>query len=153
VISDWSETPFRLASANMRAELLSVPELRDYLRYNADFPQALLAPFATYLQYRFAVPWHCFVAVLLAAPLAISFSRSGMLSNVATAIGLVFLHIFVATHFLRPFGEGDRIAPWLAVWTPNILFTCIGLALLYLRSTNRELRDLNPFATRPVIAA
>src|SRR6266567_2443370 len=30
VVRHWSETPYRLRSANMRAEFMSLPELRDY---------------------------------------------------------------------------------------------------------------------------
>src|SRR5205085_154299 len=45
LVRDWSETPYRLRSANMRAELMSLPELRDYLNFNSDFPDTLLAPF------------------------------------------------------------------------------------------------------------
>ena len=151
VIKDWSETPFRLTSANMRAEFLSLPELHNYLRYNSDFPQSLLAPFATHFQYRIALPWTCLVVVFLAAPLAIGFSRGGILSSVAAAIGLVFSMNFL-THLFLALGEGDRIAPWAAAWMPNILFAAVGLVLLYLRSTNREARSLNPFAPRGVSA-
>ena len=86
MIKHWSETPFRLASANVRAEYLSVPELRDYLHFNSDFPETLLAPFATHLQYRLALPWTCLVIVFIAAPLGIGFSRRGILSSVAAAI-------------------------------------------------------------------
>lgn len=143
----WSETPFRLASANMRADYLSIPELRDYLRYNWDFPQSLLAPFATHFQYRIALPWECLVVVFLAAPLAISFSRGGILTSVAAAIGLVFSLNFL-THFFLALGEGDRVPPWIAAWMPNILFSLIGAVLLYVRSTNRDWRSLNPFAAR-----
>ena len=146
-IKDWNETPFRLASANMRADFLSLPELRDYVRFNSDFPPSLLAPFSTHLQYRLALPWACLVVVFLAAPLAISFTRGGILSNVATAIGLVFLMNFLTQLFLA-LGEGDRIAPWAAAWIPNLIFASVGLLLLYLRSTNREARSLNPFAAR-----
>jgi lipopolysaccharide export system permease protein len=150
-ITDWKETPFRLASTNLRAEYLTVPELRSYLRFNADFPQSLLAPFATQLQHRAALPWSCLVVVLIAAPLAIGFSRGGLLSSVAAAIGLVFLMNFL-THLFLALGEGDRIAAWAAAWTPNILFASVGLVLLFLRSTNRDLRSLNPFATRALPA-
>ncbi|MEO5720488.1 MAG: LptF/LptG family permease [Chthoniobacterales bacterium] len=152
VIPGWSETPFRLASANMRAEYLSLPELRAYLRYNADFPPRLLAPFWTQLQYRFALPWTALVVVLLAAPLAIGFSRGGVLSSVAAAIGLVFAMNFL-THFFLALGEGNRLPPWAAAWTPNLLFAAFGLLLLYLRSSNREARSLNPFATRRLSAS
>lgn len=147
IIPDWSETPFRLESANMRAEFLSLPELRDYLRFNSDFPPRLLAPFWTHLQYRFALPWTSLVVVFLAAPLGIGFSRGGVLSSVAAAIGLVFAMNFL-THFFLALGEGNRLAPWAAAWMPNLLFAAVGLLLLYLRSSNREARSLNPFASR-----
>jgi LPS export ABC transporter permease LptG len=151
VMTQWSETPFRLASTNMKADFLSLPELRDYLRYNWDFPHSLLAPFATHLQYRIALPWECLIVVFLAAPLAIGFSRSGVLTSVAAAIALVFSMNFLR-HFFLALGEGDRIAPWAAAWMPTILFSAIGAVLLYVRASNRELRDLNPFAARRVPA-
>src|SRR5213075_1180341 len=88
-IEHWSETPFRLGSANERAEFLSLPELREYLRFNADLPATLLAPFRTHLQYRLALPWTCFVVVCIAAPLGIGYSRRGVLSSVAAAVFLV----------------------------------------------------------------
>ena len=151
-ITDWSETPFRLASANMRPDFMSVPELRDYLHFNSDFPRSLLAPFATHLQYRVALPWTCLIVVFIAAPLAIGFSRAGILSSVATAIGLVFSMNFL-THLFLALGEGGRIPAWAAAWTPNVLFAAVGLMLLYLRSTNRDARSLNPFAGRAVRAS
>ena len=137
VIKDWSETPYRLASANVRADWLSVPELRDYLHFNSDFPPVLLAPFATHLQYRLALPWSCLVVVLIAAPLGIGFSRRGILSSVAAAIFLVFAMNFL-THFFLALGEGYRIPAWVAAWTPDIAFAAIGCYLLYLRAGNRE---------------
>jgi lipopolysaccharide export system permease protein len=151
VMTEWSETPFRLASSNMRADVLSFPELRDYLHFNSDFPHSLLAPFATQLHYRVALPWTCLIVVFLASPLAISFSRSGLLTNVAIAIGLVFSMQFL-THLFLALGEGDRIPAWVAAWLPNMFFSMVALLLLYVRSTNRELRELNPFAPRPVPA-
>lgn len=150
-VSDWSETPYRLASANLRADLLSFPELRDYLHFNADFPVTLLAPFATHLQYRIALPWTCLVVVFIAAPLGIGYSRRGILSSVATSIVLVFSMNFL-THLFLALGEGDRVPPWVAAWTPNIIFAIIGGWLLYLRSTNRATPRFNLFATRPIVA-
>jgi LPS export ABC transporter permease LptG len=143
-IESWSETPFRLSSANVRAEYLSVPELRDYLTFNADFPSTLLAPFATHLQYRLALPWTCLVVALIAASLGIGYSRRGILTSVATAILLVFAMNF-ATHLFLALGEGARIPDWAAAWTPNIIFGVVGLILLYFRATNREPPRLNLF--------
>jgi lipopolysaccharide export system permease protein len=151
VITDWSETPFRLSSANLRAEHLSVPELREYLEFNSDFPTTLLAPFATHLQYRVALPWTCAVVALIAGSLGVGYSRRGILSSVAAAILLVFAMNFVM-HLFLALGEGARIPTWAAAWTPNIIFGIIGLVLLYYRATNREPPRLGFVRTNPVIA-
>jgi len=150
-ISDWSETPYRLASANVHADALSFPELRDYLHFNADFPETLLAPFATHLHYRIALPWTCLVMVFIAAPLGIGYSRRGILSSVAAAIALVFAMNFL-THLFLALGEGDRVPAWIAAWTPNMIFALIGAYLLYLRATNRTTPGFNLLAARPIVA-
>jgi len=147
VITGWDETPWRIASSTMRADILSVPELRDYLEYNHDFPAAQLAPFQTHLQYRRSLPWACFIVPFLAAPLAIVFSRRGVLTGVATALFLFFGLLFLDKLFLA-LGEGARIAPAAAAWTPTLLFLASGLCLLYLRSNNRDWRDLLPGARK-----
>lgn len=136
-ITDWSETAFRLSSANVRAEHLSVPELRDYLNYNSDFPATLLAPFATHLQYRLSLPWTCAVVGLIAASLGVGYSRRGIVSSVAAAILLVFAMNF-SMHLFLALGEGARIPTWAAAWIPIAVFAVIGFVLLYYRSTNRE---------------
>src|SRR5437762_3931690 len=138
IVADWSETPYRLGSANVRAEYLSVPELREYLEFNSDFPSTLLAPFRTHFQYRLALPWTCLVVVFVAAPLGIGYSRRGVLGSVAAAIILVFLHAYLMTHLFLALGEGDHISAWIAAWTPNLTFAVVGLYLLYLRASNRE---------------
>jgi lipopolysaccharide export system permease protein len=151
MIDGWSETPFRLSSANVRAEYLSVPELREYLNFNSDFPSTLLAPFATHLQYRLALPWTCLVIAFIATSLGIGYSRRGILSSVAAAIIIVFAMNFV-THLFLALGEGARIPDWAAAWTPNVLFGALGLVLLYYRATNREPPRLNLFGEGRVFA-
>jgi len=150
-IEHWSETPFRLGSANERAEFLSLPELREYLHFNSDFPATLLAPFRTHLQYRLALPWTCFVVVCIAAPLGIGYSRRGVLSSVAAAVFLVFSMNFLV-HLFLALGEGARVPAWIAAWTPNILFMSIGLYLLYLRASNREPPSFHLFTARRIVA-
>jgi lipopolysaccharide export system permease protein len=151
VIKHWSETPYRLRSANMRAELMSLPELSDYLNFNSDFPETLLAPFRTHFHYRIALPWTCFVIALIAAPLGVGFSRRGVLASVAIAILLTFALNF-STHLFLALGEGDRIPAWLAGWAPTILFGTIGLYLLQLRSSNRDPSDFRGLLPRRIVA-
>src|SRR5216110_3412796 len=150
-IDNWSETPFRLGSANVRAEYLSFPELRQYLHFNSDFPPTLLAPFRTHLQYRLALPWTCLVVVCIAAPLGIGYSRRGVLSSVAAAVVLVFSMNFLV-HLFLALGEGARVPGWIAAWAPNLLFTAIGLYLLYLRASNREAPGFHLFTARRIVA-
>jgi len=49
-------------------------------------------------------------------------------------------------------GEGDRISPWVAGWTPNLLFAAIGLYLLYLRASNREAPGFHLLRARRILA-
>ena len=151
IITNWSETPFRLSSANVRAEHLSVPELRDYLQFNSDFPNTLLAPFATHLQYRISLPWTCAVVALIAGSLGVGYSRRGILSSVAAAVLLVFAMNFVM-HLFLALGEGARVPTWVAAWTPNLIFGVIGMILLYYRATNREPPLSGLLRQSPVIA-
>jgi lipopolysaccharide export system permease protein len=143
LLTGWSETPYRLDSANVRPEFLGISELREYLHFNSDFPETLLAPFRTQLQYRWALPWTCFVVAIMATPLGIGFSRRGILASVAAAIGLVFTMNFL-THLFLALGEGDRVSPFVAAWAPNLIFLVVGLYLLRLRATNREAPSFNP---------
>lgn len=145
VVEDWTETPWRIGSANLEAQNLSVPELRDYLRHNHDFPEASLAPFRTYLDYRLAIPWSCFVVVLIAAPLGIVFNRRGVLAGVASSIFIFFGMIFLTNLFLA-LGKGARVSPFVAAWVPNIAIGVVGIFLLWLRNSNRDVSSL--FARR-----
>ena len=90
-LDHFSETPWRISSSVLDANFLSVPELQDYLKYNSHFTTARLAPYATQLDYRWALPWGCFIAVLIAGPLGIVYSRRGIMGSITMAIGLFFL--------------------------------------------------------------
>jgi LPS export ABC transporter permease LptG len=137
VITGWPETPWRIASSAMLPQNLSIAELREYLKFNSDFPDVWLAPYRTNLADRWAMPWGCFVIVFFASPLGIVYNRRGVLGAV---IGAIFL--FVATILVRGFllalGKGARLDPLLAAWIPNAVFLLIGLVLLWFRSTNRD---------------
>ena len=136
-MEDWSETPFRIASSRMDAEQLSVPELREYLSANADFPDPQLAAFRTHLQHRWALPFTCFAVIFIAAPLGIVFSRRAVLASVAASILIFFVFLFLMFFFLA-LGKGNHVSPMIAAWTPNAVLLVIGSYLLWLRSTNRE---------------
>ena len=147
-IPEWTETPWRIASSQLDAGGLSVPELQSYLRFNADFPEAQLAPYRTNLSDRIAWPLTCFLVVLIAAPLGIVFNRRGVLGGVALAL-VLFVCLLLSRYLFLAFGKGDRISPSLAPWLPDIAAFVIGLMLLWFRSTSRDL----PSFRRAKIAA
>ena len=120
------------------ANFLSVPELREYLTNNSHFTPARLAPYRTQLAYRWALPWGCLLAVLIAAPLGIIYSRRGLMGSITIAILLFFFLVLTSSVFLA-LGKGNRIDATLAAWGPMALFGAIGLFMLWMRSTNREI--------------
>ncbi len=140
-ITHWDETPWRIFSANLNPEILTVPELKEFLDKNQDFPPAILAPFHTHYHYRHALPWTCLIVVIIATPLAIVHSRRGVLAGVAVAVFIFFIMIFLTNLFLA-LGSGMRISAWMAAWGPNLLFLTIGLYFTWLRATNREKLNL-----------
>ena len=137
-IGSWSETPWRLASSSMKGKYMTVPQLEHYLTANGDFPEANLAEFKTQMWYRFALPWNVLVVVLVASPLSVAFSRRGTLGGVAGGLFL-FVGLFSSSNVFLALGQGARISPVVAAWTPAGFFLLLGLVLLYLRSTNRPI--------------
>ena len=63
--------------------------------------------------------------------------------SVPDAVGKVITEIARAVdRIVDAFGKGGRLNPTLAAWLPNSTFFAIGLVLLYMRSSNRELPKL-----------
>jgi lipopolysaccharide export system permease protein len=80
--------------------------------------------------------------IFIAAPLGIVYSRRAVLASVASSIFIFFGYLFLMFLFLA-LGKGGHVTPMVAGWLPNALMLVIGLYLLYLRSTNRELPRLS----------
>jgi len=139
VIDEWTETPWRIASSQLLAQNLSIPELQEYLKNNSDFPDVQLAPYRTNLADRFALPWSCFIVIFLAAPLGVVYNRRGVLGGVAGAIFLFFIMILLR-YLCLALGKGARVDPVGAAWFPDALFFFVGLILLYFRSSNRDIK-------------
>jgi len=136
-IQGWSETVWRIVSTNEDPADLSVPEIKEYLANNSDFPEVRLAPFRTNYWYRFSVPFQCLVVIFIAAPLGIVYSRRGILSGIAGCIFIFFAMGFVEK-LLLALGKGDRISAVAAAWASDGLFMIVGCYLLWLRANNRE---------------
>jgi LPS export ABC transporter permease LptG len=141
VMADWNESPKRIAAANLDPQLMTVPELENYLRWNADFPPFQLAPYSSLRHYRLAFPWGCLIVVFIASPLGIVFSRRGVLAGVTWSIAIFFAMVFLTNLFLA-LGKGARVPAWLAGWGPNLIFAVIGFLILWMKSNNMSFADL-----------
>jgi LPS export ABC transporter permease LptG len=142
IVDTWTETPWRVASSELNPSWLSVPELKDYVKYNYDFPAVQLAPYQANLADRYALPLQCILAVFLAAPLGIVYNRRGVVGGVAGAIVLLVLMIMSHSFFLI-LGKGMRVNPYFSPWIPVIGLGLIGFILLWYRSTNRDFPKLS----------
>ena len=137
IVTEWSETPWRVASSELNPASLSVPELHDYMKFNFDFPAVQLAPYEANLADRYALPFQCLVAVFIAAPLGIVFNRRGVVGGVAAAITLLVVMLMSHSFFLM-LGKGMRLNSDVSPWIPTASLGFIGLMLLWYRSTNRD---------------
>ncbi|MCE9586703.1 MAG: LptF/LptG family permease [Verrucomicrobia bacterium] len=140
-IKGWHETPWKIASSKMNSDFMGLPELTDYLRYNAEFPETRLAPFVTHWNYRWALPWICFVVIFIAGPMGVVIGRRGIMGGVTAAIGLFAALIFSSSLFIA-LGKGDRIPGWVAGWGPILIFLSIGILFFWIKATGRELPKL-----------
>ncbi len=137
-VKGWTETPWQLGSSALKGKFMTVPQLEHFLRTNADFPPSNLAEYQTQLWYRFAVPWNVLAVILVASPMCVVFSRRGALGGVAGGLFL-FLGLFASSNVFLALGQGARIPPIAAAWTPAVGFVLLGALLVFLRTQNRPL--------------
>jgi len=139
----WRETPGSILSDRLNPDYLGVPELMAYLKTNATLPLRSLAKYEASLQWRFALPFRCFLFVLLAAPLGIVSSRRGLLGGVTTAL-VLFIGVYFFSSVVLKAGEGLYLPPAVGAWLVNGIFLVVGLASLWMRSSNHVLPGWNP---------
>lgn len=80
---------------------------------------------------KLAWPFACFIAVIIALPLAIRFGRRGRMLGMALSI-LAFFVYFVLMSAASAFGTSGAINTYVAAWIPNIVMGIAGAALLRL---------------------
>jgi len=112
------------AAKRTQLSLGEITYLREHVELNAR-DRALLE---TQFHARLAQPWTCLVVVLVALPIgAATHSRRNVLVSVASSIFVVFAY-FVLMRIGLALGTGNYLPGWLAAWSPNALFSALGLA-------------------------
>jgi LPS export ABC transporter permease LptG len=95
------------------------------------------APYAVEWHKRFAFPVAALVFALVAFPLAVRSHRGGRSIALVGSLVILVAYYVVLTSLEGP-ALRTRVPAWLAIWTPNALFTVIGAGLLV--ATTREWR-------------
>jgi len=82
------------------------------------------------IQKKFAIPVACLVFVLIGGPIAVRYKEGGI--AMVVAVGLI---VFCAYYVSLVAGEGlaDRliVSPYVAMWSPDVLFGLIGLGFMW----------------------
>ncbi len=87
---------------------------------------------------RFSIPAACLVFGLIALPLGFNNRRGGKTSGFALSIGVIMLYYLLINNGEEAARYG-RVAPWVAMWLPNLALGALGAYLLYRRNRDRSL--------------
>ncbi|MCP3962101.1 MAG: LPS export ABC transporter permease LptG [bacterium] len=116
---------------------LSFEELRRRTR-DPTYPEVVRNIAMVELHKKFSLPAACIVFGLLALPLGFNNSRGGRSAGFAISLG-VFLIYYVLLNTGEDIARDGTVAPWLAVWFPNIALLILGLFLLARRNADKSL--------------
>ena len=78
---------------------------------------------------RKALPFGCFIAIVISLPLAIFFGARGRELGMALSLVVMFVY-YLALSAMTAFGRNGVVEANIAAWTPNIILGLAGLALL-----------------------
>src|SRR6185295_4314450 len=131
------DSPLKSSSRNEKPEKdLALGDLTARIAALRNEP-GLRTPFLVEWHKRFAFPLAALVFALVAFPLAVRSHRGGRSIALVGSLVILVAYYVVLTSLEGP-ALRTRVPAWLAIWTPNIMFTVIGMALLV--ATSREWR-------------
>lgn len=124
-----NETKMFMNMANSDAQNISAMEIYHYIETHPFLDENLLNKYRVDFHHRLAMPWMCLVVTLIGIPFGTYTGRKGALLGIVLCLVLFFIYYTLINVGLWA-GKGGHLEPWLAAWTPNLLFFVISLALL-----------------------
>jgi LPS export ABC transporter permease LptF/LPS export ABC transporter permease LptG len=117
-LREWKE-PSQMTFAELRAYTAEVADMGfDTTRFRVD------------LHGKIAFPFVCLVMTLLGIPFAFSMGRKGALVGIGLSVVIAMVY-WGAIGVFRSLGYIAYLAPFLAAWTPNLVFGLAGIYLLF----------------------
>ncbi len=121
------EKPFEFLKVSLELQEMSLNQL--YMHRKALREAGLdCSEVNTEIQFRFAFPLINFVILVFALPLAASLRGHGKAYGFGLAVSLAFVYWNLIQIF-KVLGQTGELSPFIASWTPNLIFFSAGLFL------------------------
>lgn len=124
-----TESPERIIRETMSFDYMTSAEMKKYLAERPSISPRARANLLTQIHMRRAHPWLCLVTMLMAVPFGTQTARKGVFIGVFLCL-CMFFGLFFMMNLFKALGLGMKVAPWIAGWTPTIVFGALGLYLL-----------------------
>lgn len=125
----FRESPERIVRDTKKFEFLTTAELRSFEKDRESLSERTIAHIRTEIAIRKGHPWLCLVTILLAVPFGTTTARKGVFKGVAYCLLLFFVLYFMMS-FFKALGFAGSVPPWVAGWTPTLVFGTVGIFLL-----------------------
>jgi lipopolysaccharide export system permease protein len=109
-------------------ETFTLPELKSYIAELKARGADNIIVYEIEKYIRYMTPFAALILTFIGLIMSSRKSRGGSGLMIAVGFLLMFLYIVLFV-FAKSIAEAKSMPPLLAVWVPNILFTCIGLVL------------------------
>jgi LPS export ABC transporter permease LptG len=122
---DVTESPERIVRETMNFDFMTSRDMRAYLAERPSISDRAEANLRTQLHMRNAHPWLCLVTMLMAAPFGTQTARKGVFTGVVMCL-VLFFGLYFMMNLFKALGLGMSVPPWVAGWTPTLVFGLIG---------------------------
>ena len=123
----WTETPSDFSQRDKVPENMGFVELLEYVRVKERSGQdASKERFR--LHFKLALPFMCFIILMVGIPIASSPKRAGLALSFGIAAGITIVYIFML-RIMESLGKAGDVPPVLAAWVMNAFFLIIGILL------------------------
>ena len=126
-------TPEELFITATHAQQMTLPEVREYMRRQAERGGGNVKAFEVEYHKRWASPLGAFIMTLLGVTMSSRKVRGGMGKNLGIGIVLTAGYILFST-VSTTFSVNNVMSPWMAAWLPNLVFLAISIPL-YIRAS------------------
>lgn len=109
-------------------DMMTTPQLVKFINRERERGSGITQLFEVELHRRFADPFTTLILTLIGASIASRKVRGGLGLHLAVAMILGVVFIFLSKLSLT-FANNELMAPWIAIWIPNIIFALVAYYL------------------------